>query len=353
MSFLQIKLSVLKRIYYPSFIFPEKISAVFICLFFINACVFAQDSLPVSKVDTIYEFKAGMPILNSNHPISEAEKKKRIKLVAAAHAVTYAAGMTALYSAWYKDYPQSKFHFFNDSKEWKGMDKLGHSFTAYAVGKGSMELWRTTGINDKKAIWLGGLSGAAFQTIIETLDGFSTEWGWSWSDFAANAGGSALLIAQELAWKEQRVQIKVSFHKKRYADLQLQQRSNDLFGNSLPERLLKDYNGQTYWLSAGIKDFFPESKVPAWLQLAVGKGAEGMFGGYENIKKDNQGNIVFDRTDIKRYRQWYLAPDIDLTKIKTNKKSVKIILHVLSFIKFPTPALELSKGKFKMNWLAL
>ncbi len=329
---------------------PGKFSLIFCCLFFLNNDLIAQDSLSMPKLDSVYKLKTGPHLTTA--PLSETEKRKRIKLVAGAHIVAYAAGMTALYSAWYKDYPQSKFHFFNDSKEWKGMDKLGHSFTAYAVGKESMELWRTTGINDRNAIWLGGLSGAAFQTIIETLDGFSTEWGWSWSDFAANAGGSALLIAQELAWKEQRIQLKVSFHKKKYKEVMLNERSYELFGSTLPEKLLKDYNGQTYWLSAGVKDFFPESKFPAWLQVAVGTGAEGMFGGYENIKKDEVGNIVFDRRDIKRYRQWYLAPDIDLNKIKTNKKSVKIILHALSFIKFPAPALVLSKGKLKMNWLA-
>ena len=339
-----------KRI--PVFSFFPKMLVLIFCAFFSSQNLKAQDSLANSKPDKTFILQGKLSYLPIKPNLSEKEKNKRVKIVAGTHLLAYGAGMTALYGAWYKDYPQGKFHFFNDSKEWKGMDKIGHSFTAYAVGKGSMELWRTTGIKDKKAIWLGGLSGAAFQTIIETLDGFSTEWGWSWADFAANTGGSALLIAQELAWKEQRIQLKVSFHKKNYKDVMLEQRSNNLFGSSLPERLLKDYNGQTYWLSAGVKDFFPQSKMPAWLQVAVGTGAEGMFGGYENIKKDGSGNIIFDRRDLKRYRQWYLAPDIDLTKIRTKKKSVKIILHVLSFIKFPTPALELNRGKLKMNWLA-
>ena len=56
-----------------------------------------------------------------------------------------------------------------------------------------------------------------------------------------------------------------------------------------------------------------------------------------------------DRTDIKRYRQWYLAPDINFSKIKTNKKAVKVLLDVLDAFKFPAPSLELSNGKFKVN----
>jgi len=76
-----------------------------------------------------------------------------------------------------------------------------------------------------------------------------------------------------------------------------------------------------------------------------------MFGGYDNIAYDDQGNIKFDRRDIKRYRQWYLAPDIDLTRIKTNKKGVRMLLYVLNVFKFPTPSLELSRGRLSWNWI--
>ncbi|HQX73567.1 MAG TPA: hypothetical protein PK298_11725, partial [Chitinophagaceae bacterium] len=78
---------------------------------------------------------------------------------------------------------------------------------------------------------------------------------------------------------------------------------------------------------------------------------EGLFGGTENIGKDDNGNIIFNRPDIKRYRQWYLSPDIDLTKIKTNKKGIKFIFTVLSAFKFPAPSLEFSNGKFRVNAL--
>ena len=277
--------------------------------------------------------------------------KKRVKLVAAANIVGYSATMVGLYATWYKDYPQSNFHFFNDSKEWQQIDKIGHAYSAYAAGKASMEMWRWTGIDRKKRILIGGLSGAAYQTIIETLDGFSSEWGWSWADIGANIIGSGMLIGQELAWDEQRIQFKWSFHRKRYNDPSLNKRSDDIFGKSTAERFLKDYNGQTYWISLGLKNIFPRSRIPAWLQVSVGTGAEGMFGGYENVGKDKNGQVNFNRPDIKRYRQWYLAPDIDLTKIKTNKKGVKMLLSVLNILKFPTPSLELSNGKFKWNWI--
>ena len=277
--------------------------------------------------------------------------KKRVKAVAIANVTLYSVGMIGLYSAWYKDYPQSKFHFFNDNMEWLQIDKIGHAYSAYAESKASMELWRWTGIDRKKRILIGGFSGAAYQTVIETLDGFSSEWGWSWGDFAANIAGSSLLVAQEFAWNEQRIQFKFSFHKKKYADNSLNVRSNDIFGRSEPERFLKDYNGQTYWLSTTLKPFFPSSRIPAWLQISIGTGAEGMFGARDNFGKDKFGYINFSRPDIDRYRQWYLAPDIDLSKIKTNKKGIKLALNILNIFKFPTPSLEYSKKGIKFNFL--
>ena len=50
-----------------------------------------------------------------------------------------------------------------------------------------------------------------------------------------------------------------------------------------------------------------------------------------------------------RKEAFYLAPDIDLTKIKTNSKFVRSALFVLNAFKFPAPALMIdSKGKFKV-----
>ncbi len=321
-----------------------------------NGKVFSQDSLQTSTAKEesavlIQNKKDSLPEINDGQKTYYPFNKKRVKAVAIANVALYSVGMVGLYATWYKDYPQSKFHSFNDNGEWLQIDKIGHAYSAYAESKASMELWRWTGMERKKRILIGGFSGAAYQTVIETLDGFSAEWGWSWGDFAANVAGSGILVAQELAWDEQRVQFKFSFHKKTYAENTLNERSNEIFGSSEPERFLKDYNGQTYWLSTTLKPFFPNSKIPAWLQLSIGTGAEGLFGANENFDKDKQGNITFSRPDIQRTRQWYFAPDIDLSKIKTNKRGIKMALNILNIFKFPTPSLEYSKNGLKFNFL--
>ena len=273
----------------------------------------------------------------------------RVRLVAGLNVAAYTGSLLVLNETWYKGYPRTAFHTFNDSREWQQVDKVGHAWSAYSIGKYSSDIWQWAGLPHRKAVWIGGLSGAGYLTVIELLDAHSARWGWSWADMGGNVVGSGLFISQELMWNEQRLQFKFSSHKKSY-DASLRARADDLFGSSLPEQVLKDYNGQTYWLSINLKSFFPSSNLPAWLNIAGGYGAEGMLGGFENKWTNPDGNLV-TRYDIPRRRQFYIAPDIDLTKIKTRKKGVRTLLNILNAVKIPAPTLEFSGGKIKGHWL--
>ncbi|MBL7725002.1 MAG: DUF2279 domain-containing protein [Chitinophagaceae bacterium] len=324
---------------------------------------FAQDTAAAKNTQSVYDTIISIKIVPDSalqrdlsasgyyNPLQRNLNKKKVWIVTGVNIVGYGGVMAALASAWYDNYTKTKLHSFNDSREWLQVDKVGHVYGTWIESRANNELWKWTGMERKKRIWISGLTSFAFQTTIEYLDGKSAEWGWSWADFGANILGSSTFIAQELAWNDQRIKLKWSFHKKNYSDASLNKRSDELFGKSLPERFLKDYNGQTYWASVNLKSFFPKTKLPEWFCISVGYGAEGMFGGEENIAKDDNGSIIFDRSDIKRYRQWYLAPDIDFSKIKTNKKGIKFILTVLSAFKFPAPSLEFSNGKFSVNAL--
>ncbi|MCU7549168.1 YfiM family protein [Chitinophagaceae bacterium LB-8] len=263
----------------------------------------------------------------------------------------YGGSLIYLNEAWYKGYEKTGFHTFNDSKEWLQMDKVGHAWTAYNTSRATTALWRWAGLSPKKSVLLGSLSGFSYLTVIELLDGYSAKWGWSWPDIAANFTGSSLFAAQELLWGEQRIQFKYLAHQKAYP-LDLKTRANELFGERLPERLLKDYNAQTLWLSFNLKSFIKTNALPSWLNLSIGYGAEGLYGGVENRAFDKQGNMTFNRMDIQRYRQWYLSPDVDFTKIKTNRKGVRTVLAVLNIIKVPAPALVLSNGKVRGKLLS-
>jgi len=289
-------------------------------------------------------------LLITNHcfPQSESDSssinKSRLKAVIITETVLFAGSMTGLYYLWYKDYPLNGFHLINDNAEWHQMDKMGHSTTSYYIGKIGYEAFKWAGVNEKKAIWYGGLYGSAYLLTIEILDGFSAEWGFSLGDFTANTFGSALFISQQLAWHEQRIMLKYSAHATDFA----QYRPN-LLGSNLPQRIIKDYNGSTFWLSGNIYSFLPKSSgFPKWLNLAIGFGAEGMIGGHSNPSMIN-GEIM---PDFERYRQFYLSIDIDLTRIPTKSKTLDLIFDLIGFIKIPLPALEYNiKDGFKLHGL--
>lgn len=272
---------------------------------------------------------------------------KRLPWVAGITSAGFAGSLIVLNEAWYKEQGRSSFHVFNDSKEWLQVDKVGHGWSAYNAARATGSLWRWAGLSQKKAAWMGGISSFAYMTGIEVLDGFAEKWGWSWSDVAANSFGVGLYLAQEIGWKEQRIQFKFSFHRNRYDEAMQEERADDLFGAGFAERMLKDYNAQTYWLSANIRSFFPESAWPAWLNLSLGYGATGMFGGFENSWMDEGGQPIV-RNDIRRTRQFYFSPDIDFTRIPTNSKFLRTVFSMLNAFKFPAPALMLdSRGKWK------
>ena len=116
-------------------------------------------------------------------------------------------------------------------------------------------------------------------------------------------------------------------------------------GETLPQQILKDYNGQTYWLSANVYSFQKESKMPKWLNLAFGYGAEGMISGDNNTTQNSSQNT-------ERYRQFYFSLDADLTKIQTKSHFLKTFLSILNSIKIPSPTIEISsRGNFKFHYL--
>ena len=159
--------------------------------------------------------------------------------VGGGQAVLWTGTFIALDKAWYAGYPRTSLHTFNDWNEWQQMDKAGHFWTSYQVSRGSGNLWRWTGISENKSAVLGGLSGLAFLSIIEILDGYSDKWGFSWGDMSMNIAGAATYTMQQMVWKEQRIQVKLGYNPYPY-ETQLKSRSNELFGALGVEKVLKD-----------------------------------------------------------------------------------------------------------------
>lgn len=270
---------------------------------------------------------------------SDTLNKPRRNGVIYAESGLAAGALIGLGQVWYSDYEKSDFHFVNDNAQWLQMDKAGHVYSAYHLGRFGYEALAWSGVREKDRLLYGSTLGFVFLSTVEIFDGYSAKWGASWGDIAANAGGTALFVSQQLLWKEQRITPKFSFHTTPYASAR-----PEVLGETVPEQLLKDYNGQTYWLSINLHSFAKSSKIPKWLNVAVGYGAEGMVTG-----NDRFVNTVF-LPEQERFRQFYLSLDLDLSKIETKSHLLKTIFSVVNTIKIPAPALEINtKGTTKFH----
>lgn len=311
------------------------VKAIFLSTFFCTSLcsvnAFAQDTL---------QFFQHSPEFNN----------KRFAAAIGVQTAGYGGSLALLSSAWYKEYDQTPFHFFDDSDEWLQMDKAGHVITSWYLGRIGTDMMKWSGVKDRKAVWLGTIGGFAYLTGIELMDGFSDGWGFSWSDFGANSFGAGLIIGQNLldnnnstlAKGIRGLSLKFSFHQTDFPTYR-----PALLGKNFSEQLVKDYNGQSYWLSFNFSSFMKEeTRFPKCLNLAVGYGGEGMITGSPGDFYVNPGgNSIW----MERHRQYYLSLDVDLTRIKTRSHFLKTIFKTFSFIKIPAPALELSKKGIKAH----
>lgn len=283
---------------------------------------------------------------------SDTLNKKRFTKALVFTGTTYTAFSVGLYNIWYRQYEQESFHLFNDWGEWRHMDKIGHVHTAYLQGVLCYKGARWTGLGKKPAIITGTICGMLFQSTIEVMDGFSSKWGFSIPDMAANVSGVGIFALQQSLWDEQRIGIKVSSVPISYSTepiisrdglgtTSLKTRTGSLFGHNYFERYLKDYNAQVYWLSFNVHSFLPENnRWPQWLNLAVGYGAQNMFGGYANNWTSDGHEYTADPAKYPRYSQLFVGPDIDLTRIRTRSPFLRSVLSVLNVFKVPGPAVE-------------
>lgn len=249
----------------------------------------------------------------------------------------YSSMMLYMGTVWYAQEDLSRFHFFNDMHEWKQIDKFGHILGAYHQSRMMTDLYAWAGVPKKKAMLLGSTVGFVAQSSIEIFDGFGEKWGASMPDVAANFVGSALSYMNYAIWNEPRIQLKMSYVPSNYTK---DPNFDRLFGSNFPERLLKDYNGQTYWLSMRVHAFLPEGTLksiyPKWLNLAIGYGADGLEGGY--------GIDPIEQIRAREYRQYYLSLDVDLNNIHTKSGFLNSLFSIVNIVRIPLPAVQFDKN---------
>jgi uncharacterized protein YfiM (DUF2279 family) len=242
---------------------------------------------------------------------------------------TWTASVFGLQNAWYKNSQSNNFHFFDDASNWMQMDKAGHFYTTAKLSLLTSDCYKWAGINPKKAAIAGSLIGLGYQTTLEIFDGYSTDWGFSWSDMTANVLGAGFFLAQDLLWNEQRFIPKFSYHPTEYAAYR-----PSVLGSNFQERLLKDYNGQTYWISFSPAHIQRFQSLPKWLCVSFGYSVD------QKLVGDQDNYLGF-----QAQREWLFSLDVDFSQLKTKKKWVNILLKQLNYIKIPFPTLSLKNGK--------
>ena len=81
---------------------------------------FTDTILPVKKIADTFYSASEKDVLHFPY------NKKRVRLIAVTNVTAYGTLMAGLYASWYKNYPQTMLHSFNDIKECMEIDKVGH-----------------------------------------------------------------------------------------------------------------------------------------------------------------------------------------------------------------------------------
>lgn len=258
---------------------------------------------------------------------TDSVPRARKWIVGGTNAALWGGSTLLLNEIWYKDFPRSSFHAFNDADNWLYMDKLGHAYTAYELSVTEYAAWRWAGLREPAAAWLSGGISWGYLMTVELLDGYSAEWGFSWADVTANTSGTVLFVGQQLLWHEQRFRLKFGYRPSPYAKLR-----PEVLGSAPAERFLKDYNAQSYWLSVAPAAFMGKTtSFPQWLQLSFGYSADQMLNG-------DQQQYTVNQTVYHARSEYAISLDIDWARLPIKRRWLRQAVKPLNAIKLPLPA---------------
>jgi hypothetical protein len=221
---------------------------------------------------------------------------------------------------WWKN-KVSFFKFAEDPFYARDVDKLSHVYTANLIAVSSSELFDWSGLNPTLSMALGSVTAIAYETYIEINDGFSPDWGYDWGDMAGNFVGALYPIAQRYVPILRTVNVKWSF-KPSWLEKKLR---------NYPD-LLDDYTSMKFWITFNPYDLLSK-KMQKWYPSILGFGL--------GVTLQNASHLI---SGANAYREWFLAFDIDITKLPGNTGFLKALKKILNFYHIPTPGIKISHG---------
>lgn len=244
----------------------------------------------------------------------------RVALVTGALAGTMAGIHIYQQNGWWKD-NRASFHFREDLKYGRWVDKIGHFYGASLMSTGITNLYEWAGIPRNRAAWYGAGASLLFQTYVEIEDGFST-WGFDRVDFAFDAAGAFFPLARTKIPALEYVDLKLSY--------QASPLLNSAAGTGFRGQqhiMIDDYEGQTFWLTTRFDHLLPRTAadvMPDFLGIALGYGAR-------DVAYKTAHSVMF------------VALDFDVREIiPRGTPLLRAMGDILNYIHFPAPAVRIS-----------
>jgi hypothetical protein len=236
----------------------------------------------------------------------------------------FAGSITAIHiyqqNNWWKE-DRTRFHFREDLVYAKNVDKVGHVYGGMMLNFGIARSLQWANMPERQSIVWGGVGATLFQTYVEVEDGFSA-WGFDRVDWASDLVGAWYPLLQHDVPFFKNLNMRFSYRPKNAGQAWYPGQTHTVFD---------DYDGQTLWLTLSMHNMLPSAVSgfwPDWLCLSVGMAVR------------NSTSLQFDRD---QYLTWFIAPDLDLTKIiPQSTPLLRSIAELLNFIHMPMPALRFS-----------
>jgi hypothetical protein len=163
--------------------------------------------------------------------------------------------------------PPCHFHIQEDWQYTLQNDKFGHFFGGYSMSWLMGDILLDCGLDLPTATITGGVLGLAYQTYVEVLDGYATQWGFSPSDAVANTLGAGLYVAQYYSPFLQNFTPRWNYAPPQW--------TGERGLNMRQANFIDDYNSSTFWLACDVERLLPASLSaywPDWAMVSVGYG---------------------------------------------------------------------------------
>jgi hypothetical protein len=254
-----------------------------------------------------------------------------------ADVATFAGANTALWiyfkRAWWSGDRADKFFYHADwDQEFRDQDKFGHLYGGYHLTRAGHSVLRLGCVSEPAALTIAAVHAAVFQLQIEIWDGFYKKYGFSYPDLLANTIGMGYAVLQEYHPKLKAIKPTLS-----YSPTAIMRSPKEVRGEI---RTSLDYSGQTYWMSADVKELLPTSlaeRWPAFIRLSLGHTIT-------DWADPTTGSVH------RAQRKLLLSLDFEPEALPGNAAWWKTIKRQLSYYHFPAPALQITPTVKGITW---